>query len=514
MKRINKILIMGIMVAFLPSVASAATLSYDETKKSSENGIFKIPIMLEVAENENVANIDLSCSTGYFDVSCSFEEIVSDVIIKDKKTFVYIGSNDGNNNFPAGKNTALGYVVVTNTQSVSKEIDLKLTSSKVTTPNSMKFTLKGKEEEKPLSHDATLKTLKTSQGTMTPEFNPNTYEYTVYGIADTINSVNLSWSCNDGDTCKPSITGNSNSKKVNLQQGDNKIEVVVNSQAGDDADRKTYILNVIRGDNGYNSAKLASLSFGEYTLTPAFKSDVLEYSLTVPNNITSLVNIMKYEKQDTKATESLSGFDSFIVGENKATITIDNVNGDGTTTYIINITRMNDTDIEVLKYKNGEITFRDSEGIQNVLSENDFKTQYEDEWKKIEDNTYKFDVDGNIIKSNDDVDSKESPKKKSKAWIIVVVIIVGLLVIAVSGFFIFKKKKPSSTDKDNDNNNTPEDENSKESEENNQDEIDETNIEEDAIKDEDKKVENDTMEIDEALVDLMSTKKYNFKDDE
>ncbi len=359
---------------------------------------------------------------------------------------------------------------------------------------------------------------------MSPEFNSNTFEYTVYGIADTINSVNISWECS-ANSCSPSIPGNNASKKVNLKQGENRVEVVVESEAEDDADTKTYVLNIIRGESGFNSAKLASLSFGDYTLTPAFKSDVKEYNLTVPNTVTSVVNVMKFEKQDSKATESLSGFDNFVVGENKATITIDNVNGDETVTYTINITRMNDTDIEVLKYKNGEITFRDSEGIQNVLSEEEFKKQYADEWKKIEDKTYKFDEDGNIINESDQKEEETKPKKKNNTWIIIVIIVVGLIIIGVSGFFIFKKKKPNNKDDENKPDSEGKEESSNEEneepsndneskEEKKDDEIDETDIEEDAIKKEKKKSESNTMEIDEALVDLMSTKKYDFKDED
>ena len=39
-------------------------------------------------------------------------------------------------------------------------------------------------------------------------------------------------------------------------------------------------------------------------------------------------------------------------------------------------------------------------------------------------------------------------------------------------------------------------------------------MEEDAIKEEQKDKNSDTMDIDEALVDLMSTKKYDFKDED
>lgn len=527
MKKINKYIIMGLMVLLLPSMASAATLSYDEANATNEKGIFKVPIIIDAADGDNITSVDLTCSTDAFDVTCSFEKGPKDIILTDKK-FSYYNVDTKDNKFPVGK-TTIGYVILTNSQSIIQtniKLNVKSNLKDLSLPEK-RVTLQAKETEHVASHDATLKSLKTSQGTMSPEFNSNTFEYTVYGIADTINSVNISWECS-ANSCSPSIPGNNASKKVNLKQGENRVEVVVESEAEDDADTKTYVLNIIRGESGFNSAKLASLSFGDYTLTPAFKSDIKEYNLTVPNTVTSVVNVMKFEKQDTKATESLSGFDNFVVGENKATITIDNVNGDETVTYTINITRMNDTDIEVLKYKNGEITFRDSEGIQNVLSEDEFKKQYADEWKKIEDKTYKFDEDGNIINEGDQTKEEAKPKKKNNTWIIIVIIVVGLIIIGVSGFFIFKKKKPNNKDDENksDSEETEEDSSNEEDGEEKDsndteskkrkkdEEIDETDIEEEAIKKEKKKVESNTMEIDEALVDLMSTKKYDFKDED
>lgn len=529
MKKINKYIIMGLMVLLLPSMASAATLSYDDAKKTNDKGVFSVPIVLDVKDGEDISSVDLTCSTNDFDVSCSFKEAKGSVLLRDNKLFNYLDA-DENTKFPVGK-TTLGYVELTNSQSVMKTVSLEIKSNSsqanITLPSKMNVSIKAKETEHVASHDATLKSLKTSQGTMSPEFNSNTFEYTVYGIADTINSVNISWECS-ANSCSPSIPGNNASKKVNLKQGENRVEVVVESEAEDDADTKTYVLNIIRGESGFNSAKLASLSFGDYTLTPAFKSDIKEYNLTVPNTVTSVVNVMKFEKQDAKATESLSGFDNFVVGENKATITIDNVNGDETVTYTINITRMNDTDIEVLKYKNGEITFRDSEGIQNVLSEDEFKKQYADEWKKIEDKTYKFDEDGNIINESDQAKEEAKPKKKNNTWIIIVIIVVGLIIIGVSGFFIFKKKKPNNKDDENKSDPEENEEDSSNEEDGEEkdskdtgakkrkkdEEIDETDIEEEAIKKEKKKIESNTMEIDEALVDLMSTKKYDFKDED
>lgn len=520
MKKLNKIIIWG-LAAFLialPMSAQAATLKLDNTKRTNEKGVLRFPLIVEVKDGEKIENIDADCNCGGdLDSECKFEKKDGSQVLLKEKTFSYFDVVDGKNvtSFPAGS-TEIGYLVITNNLASQRSITFSVTSKKVKSEiENNTVSISAKEAEREKSHDATLKTLKPSQGTMTPAFNPNTYEYTVYNIADTINSVNLNFECN-ASQCDPQVVGASG-RQVRLQQGENRVEVVVGSEAGDEADTKTYVLNIIRGESGYNSAKLASLSFGDYTLTPAFKSDVTEYSLMVPNNITSVVNVLKFEKADSKAKETLNGFDNFIVGENKATITIDNVNGDETVTYTINITRMSDTDIEVLKYKNNEITFRDSDGIQVTLNEDDFKKQYADEWEKIENNTYKFDEDGNIVVEGTEEPEKKVKKKKNNTWVIVIIIVVGLIIIGVSGFFIFKKKKPTDKDKsDSDNSDNLDEKNDSkddETKESTNDDIDETNVEEEIIK-EQKTKENNTMDIDEALVDLMSTRKYEFKDED
>ncbi len=513
MKRINKLIIMGIVALSiaLPMHANAATLKLDNANRTNDKGVLKFPLLIEVKDGEKISSVDVDCNCGGdLDSECTFKKKDGAPVVFKDKFFSYHDVVDGTikSNFPAGT-TEIGYLVIKNNLASQRSLTFSVTSKTVTSSiTNNTVNISAKEEARPKSHDATLKSLKPSQGTMAPEFNPNIFEYTVYGIADTINSVNINWECN-ANQCDAQIAGASG-RKVSLKQGENRVEVVVDSEAGDPADTKTYVLNIIRGDNGYNSANLSNLSFGDYTLTPAFKSDVTEYTLTVPNTVTSVIGVLKFEKADPNAKEVLNGFDNFIVGENKATITIDNVNGDQSVTYTINITRMSDTDIEILKYINNEITFRDSEGIQNTLSEEDFKVQYADEWKKIEDGIYKFDEDGNIV-TEEEKEEEKAPKKKNNAWIIITIIIVGLLIIGISGFFIFKKKKPNNKD-DNNSSGTPEND-SKETEENS-DEVDESNIEEDAIKEEQKDKNSDTMDIDEALVDLMSTKKYDFKDED
>ena len=98
--------------------------------------------------------------------------------------------------------------------------------------------------------------------------------------------------------------------------------------------------------------------------------------------------------------------------------------------------------------------------------------------------------------------------------------VVGLIIIGVSGFLIFKKKptdkdkkkkNKSKTDEELSENDSDEESNKENKEDQEDEEINETGIEESAIRLTKVKPHNedDTVDIDEALSDLMSTKQYN-----
>lgn len=92
--------------------------------------------------------------------------------------------------------------------------------------------------------------------------------------------------------------------------------------------------NVIAGLPSVNTLK--SLQIGTGTLTPAFKSDVTKYTVTVGQSVTSLT--CSAVPSDEKATVSISGNTSLKEGSNKVTITVKAQNGDKKV-YTITVTR-------------------------------------------------------------------------------------------------------------------------------------------------------------------------------
>ena len=100
-------------------------------------------------------------------------------------------------------------------------------------------------------------------------------------------------------------------------------------------------------------------------------------------------------------------------------------------------------------------------------------------------------------------------------FLIIFLVVIGLAIIAISGILLFRKKKtklPKNIEEVNDKNSELEE--SKEIEENNDEIVDETNIEEEIIGENFSKDKDATIDIDEALNDLMNTKQYELNKDE
>lgn len=527
-KRLMKSLFISLGVVAcgcIPNIANAAEFTFG--KKERNDNITKLPVYVNIGANDSVKDVKFGCEVDNTEVDCTIERATDSLFtgVEGKiSAFSYAGEGEA---LTTEGEYILAYLTLTNNSTARiTNLQVSLMSASIDSTSKTK-TIKTEvapKKEIVVSDDATLKNIKISQGTMSPAFDRNIKEYTIYGIADTINSIRLTPECNDG-SCSFDISGgksvDARKSQVTLNQGENTVKIEVDSEDGNK--KETYTLTIYRGDTTFNSAKLASITTGEFTLTPAFSSDVKEYSLTVPNTVSNLVNILEYKAMDENAKVNVVGIDNFVEGANKLTITVDNVNGDETITYTINITRLKAENIEILKYIDDKVTFKDSEGIQTTLDIDIFKVTYPNEYNKIINNEYQFDTTtGDIIINNDtnnDDNQEEKPiekKKSSKTWLIILLVVAGLIIIGVSGFFIFRKKKPEDDKELGDSLKDEEEIKVVEDEKNiSEEEIDETGIEEEVLETEEKDNKK-TVDVDEALEDLMNTKQYdfNFVDDD
>ena len=289
------------------------------------------------------------------------------------------------------------------------------------------------------SSNSKFTSLKPSQGNITPDFKSDTFDYTVYNIKDTIVSVRLNYTC---DHCTISVNPNNtvtaNASAITigqLEKGDNKIEIKVTSENGEKTD--TYNVNIIRGDTEFNSAKIKSISFNDYKITPDFKSDTYEYSLQVANSVKDISKIVSIDLADPTATYEIKDGDNLTVGENTVEITVTSALKDNVQIYVFKITRLRSEDIVITKYIDKKIYFIDSDQEKQEMTEEEFKNAYPSVWQDIQNGKYKFDEEGNVINTKETKD-----KKNSKTIIIIIILVVGLIIIGTSGYFIFRKKDP------------------------------------------------------------------------
>lgn len=559
-KKKNIILIL-LCIILLPNIINAE--SYSLGSVTNKGNSAEIGIIINVSGDESIKSTDkLSCETNDSNVSCDIDRANSkDYLISDNNVITK-GSAFTNQE-------KIGKITVTNNSNDSISnvtVTLKSSSDKVSdSAGSVVInSLSEKKTTAPIvvSSDAKLKTLTIISDvdgvTMSPEFNSDTKSYVITGLPDTINKITFKYTC---DSCSVSISGGSKSTSNTVYLNKGKNDVTITSKSQDNSNSESYNVTIYRGETDYDSAELKELSFGTYKLDPEFSSDVLEYTLTLPKGINTLANIMKYTAKDSEAKVEITGAANLTDEESELVIKVTNQSGKSTNEYKIKIVREEDTEtssIEVIKYKDGKVTFYDEDGNNTELSEDEFKEKYPDEWKKIEDGTYKFDEDGNIIKV-DNGNNNSNEKKSGLPWWAILLIILGIVAVIVVVILIIRKKKlgnkgPKKDKKDTDKVYSYDDEDSDNYEDNSDENTDEENKEtvnnnsespediddydeearmineeDERIKDlalEDSEEENDedskftddsdeedaTEEIDKALQDLMNTKEYDFKD--
>lgn len=143
------------------------------------------------------------------------------------------------------------------------------------------------------------------------------------------------------------VTGNENFKV-----GDNTITIVVTSSNG--VDTETYILNVKRQAYANTFLDYLYTDFGD--VTPTFKKEILEYTINVPYNVTTIELIG--EAVDKASTVTGLGEHALTTGENEFVITVTAPNGIYRNYYVIvNRDKDDDNFLASLTAKVGAINY-------------------------------------------------------------------------------------------------------------------------------------------------------------
>lgn len=184
------------------------------------------------------------------------------------------------------------------------------------------------------SENADLRVLKIEN--MEPEFSKDVTEY--YLTVDLeIDKIDIE-AYSDSEKASVDIQGNND-----LQEGENKIEIVVTAEAGN---QKTYYIYVTKIDNAkMANANLQTLEIEGASISPKFKNNIYSYNVTIDKNTKKLNILAKPENEKSKI--EIVGNSNLKEGENIIKIIVTAEDGTTTRTYKINAyTSLNDIQVQ------------------------------------------------------------------------------------------------------------------------------------------------------------------------
>jgi gliding motility-associated-like protein len=218
-----------------------------------------------------------------------------------------------------------------------------------------------------LSNNATLSALALSTGTLSPAFDAGTNTYTAT-VPYTTTTVSVTPTAGDAAaTIKvngTTVASGAASGFISLAVGSNTITTVVTAHDG--VTTQTYTVNVIRTPLN-SDATLGALTTSTGTLSPVFASGTTNYTVGVPNAVSSIT--LTPTTNDATATVTVngtsvtsgtaSGVIALSVGANTITTVVTAQNGTTTQTYTVTVTRAalnTDATLSALSISNGTLS--------------------------------------------------------------------------------------------------------------------------------------------------------------
>lgn len=172
-------------------------------------------------------------------------------------------------------------------------------------------------------NNANLQSLTINNGSLVPDFDKDTVEYTV-DVENYVDSITLN---GISESNKATVTGNGS---YSLTEGENKLSITVTAE---DGTIKTYKITVNRKENELAQTLLEDLSIIEGELIPEFNSETYNYIVNIPNEYDNVT--INYVKHNEEATVEITGNDDLKVGHNIVTVKV-SYNGESTE-YIIDV---------------------------------------------------------------------------------------------------------------------------------------------------------------------------------
>lgn len=227
------------------------------------------------------------------------------------------------------------------------------------------------------SNNASLTSLSTSVGTLSPIFSADNQEYYVDSV--------------DSDSITITASGNANASIVgtgtkSLNYGTNTFEITVKAEAGN---AKIYKLIVNRVDNRSSDSTLKSIKVNNSLIS--FDSNVFSYSVTLPSNEDTL-NVVA-EPSNSKATIKYSDNNRKMLPDELYTMYIYVTAENGSKkTYTVAVKRVDNrssnNNLKSLVVNDKNITLNSNQSytltVDNKVTTADIKTTLEDTKAKVE----------------------------------------------------------------------------------------------------------------------------------
>ncbi len=269
---------------------------------------YRIKITRNMSSNNYLENI--KTSTGSLNPNFDKEESAYEIIVPNEVTSINI---EGIKSDPKATVTGNGiYSLIVG----QNEIELNVTAED---GSSRRYVLTVTREK---NKNADLKNIDVSEGTLTPNFQKETLNYTI-NVPNETTKINIT-GIPEARTTK--VIGNG---EYNLTTGENRFTLT--TLASDNATSKTYVIVVNRAKSDNNNLK--HLLIEEATLNPEFHKDTLNYTAYVPNEITT--GVFHIETEEEHAKYQIIGNTEFQMGDNEVKIEVTSESGKKKTYNVI-----------------------------------------------------------------------------------------------------------------------------------------------------------------------------------
>lgn len=474
--KIKKYIIGFLVGAFGVLNVNAAKLEFDGDRSISYNGTGTVDIKLN-SEGDEVKNIEfvLNYDTNFINISINKEQY--NLVRKEDGKKVTITSTDPSVSIKDG---VIATVTVKNVRPEQANTSLSIkeikfddkTGTDVTRDFVLKYTTTATTRAKNTSSKLSAITFKYGNiAEMTPTFKSNVFEYKIKNDNDKIRKLTFQRFACEEEGCKTEVSCTTNGctvdgNSVYLVVGKN--EVVVKNISEDEKNTTEYKFLVYRGPTTDGSPYLKSLAIEGFAINEKFDKNTLDYTATTDYEHETLNIIATPEDENAKV--EIKGNENLKIGENVITITVTS------------------SETKEIKIYNITVTRKDFEASSSTTT----KAILAPDIKK---------------------------KSNSNVLLIVIISVIGSAIIGASAYFIFRKPKDKNKNNKDNNGGTPELADDLPILKQDTDEkLDDTEINDNELEDELNIIENnegvdDAPSIDDALRDLMVTKRLELTDD-